>query len=313
LSGNQIVELTTVENGLDFIKRSLIELEKNDDMYFKYAILHLSAGLELILKARLQKEHWCLVFEDINKANLESYNEGEFKSVSFENLITRIVGICHIEIDIKAKRKIQNLKKYRNRIEHFDLRVNKKALEAITFEVLSFLIPFIYKEELIDREHDNLKFINEQLINMDAYITQRYKEISPIIKEISSEVRLLECPNCLQNRTLRFDEKYCYFCETTFRNLSEEFISRFINYDEHFHISYGKFKLLELCPCCVKRSLLVADDECLCLTCSKILKPQEYVRCVDCGITHLLGKEEGEYINDEYVCYGCIIRHGDFL
>jgi hypothetical protein len=308
LSGNYKVELTIVENGLDFIKRSLIELEKDDDMYFKYAILHLSAGLELILKARLQKEHWSLVFEDINKANLEIFNEGEFKSVAFDNLISRLEGICNIEIDFKTKRKIQSLKKYRNRIEHFDLSVNKKALEAITFEVLSFLIPFIYKEELIEREHDTLKFINEKLANMDDYITQRYKEISPVIKELPSEVRLLECPNCLQNRTLRLDVKYCYFCETTFKNLSEEFISRFLNFDENFNISYGKFKLLELCPCCAKRSLLVADDECLCLTCCKILKPNEYVKCVDCGITHLLGSEEGEFINEEYVCYDCIFR-----
>ncbi|MBM7587938.1 hypothetical protein JOC86_004513 [Bacillus pakistanensis] len=308
MSGNYKVELTIVENGLDFIKRSLIELEKDDDMYFKYAILHLSAGLELILKARLQKEHWSLVFEDINKANLETFNKGEFKSVAFENLISRLEGICDIEMGFKTKKKIQNLKKYRNRIEHFDLSVNKKALEAITFKVLSVLIPFIYKEELIKRDHDTLKFINEKLTTMDDYITQRYKEISPIIKELPSEVRLLECPNCLQNRTLRLDEKYCYFCETTFKNLSVEFISRFLNFDEHFNISYGKFKFLDLCPCCEKRSLLVADDECLCITCCKILRPKEYVKCIDCGISHLFGKEEGEFINEEYVCYDCIFK-----
>ncbi|WP_053362550.1 hypothetical protein [Bacillus sp. FJAT-27251] len=305
---NYKVELTIVENGLDFIRRSLIELEKDDEMYFKYAILHLSAGLELILKARLQKEHWSLVFDDINKANFDVFNEGEFKSVIFENLITRLEGICKVAIDFKAKRKIQSLKKYRNRIEHFDLNVNKKALEAITFEVLTFLIPFIYKEELIGREHETLKFINEKLTNMDDYISHRYKEITPIIKELHPEVKLLECPNCFQNRTLRLDMKYCYFCETTFKNLSEEFITRFLNIDKQYNISYGKFKMLEICPYCEKRSMLVADEESLCLSCSRILKTEEYVKCVDCGITHLVGNEEGEFIHDEYVCYECIFK-----
>ncbi len=39
-----LVELSMTDNGLDFIKRSLKEMEDADELSIKYAVLHLSAG-----------------------------------------------------------------------------------------------------------------------------------------------------------------------------------------------------------------------------------------------------------------------------
>ena len=301
------VELSMTDNGLDFIKRSLKEMEEADDLSIKYAVLHLSAGLELILKSRLQKEHWSFLFEDINKANYQNYVSGEFKSISFENLLNRLTNICQIEISDRTKKRLQNLKGYRNKMEHYNLNINKMALEATTFEVLSFLIPFIHREELVSRDNELLNYINDKLLQMDNYISQRYKEISSKLKELPDNVKLLDCPYCMQKDTLRLDRAYCYFCNTQFRNLAKELIPKFMIGDQVF--SYREFNSIEFCPHCSQHSMIVSADECACLSCLRVIKLNEYVKCTECSSTHIIGGEEGEYYGEEFVCWNCLLMN----
>ncbi|WP_438298145.1 hypothetical protein [Sporosarcina sp. FA15] len=302
-----LVELSMTDNGLDFIKRSLKEMEDADELSIKYAVLHLSAGLELILKSRLQKEHWSFLFEDINKADYQSYVSGDFKSISFGNLLIRLISICQIEISDRTKKRLQNLKVYRNKMEHYNLDIHKVALEATTFEVLSFLIPFIHREELVSRDNELLNYINDKLLQMDSYINQRYKEISSKLKELPDNVKLLDCPYCMQKDTLRLDKAYCYFCNTQFRNLDWELIPKFTN-EEHV-FSYREFNSIEFCPHCSRDSMIVSSDECACLSCLRVINRNEYVKCADCSITHIVGEEEGEYYSEEYVCYYCLFKY----
>ena len=56
------IRLDLFENGLDFIDNSLDQiLNLTDHHKLKYSILHLSAGIELVLKEILQREHWSLL------------------------------------------------------------------------------------------------------------------------------------------------------------------------------------------------------------------------------------------------------------
>lgn len=77
------MNITLVENALDFIL-SAVEWAKGDDVRsLKYAILHLSDGVELILKEKLRRDHWSLLFADVDKANENALKTGDFKSVDF--------------------------------------------------------------------------------------------------------------------------------------------------------------------------------------------------------------------------------------
>lgn len=70
LEHRETITFGLLENGLDFVKSAVNYLvgyrEKSD---LKYGILHLSAGIELILKYRLSKEHWSLVFQNFDKVS----------------------------------------------------------------------------------------------------------------------------------------------------------------------------------------------------------------------------------------------------
>lgn len=87
---NQI-QFTLLENSLDFILTGVKDLSgEPTPRDLKYSALHLSAGVELLLKARLEKQDWSLVFKDVNKANEDAYKTGEFKSVGWQTSITRL-------------------------------------------------------------------------------------------------------------------------------------------------------------------------------------------------------------------------------
>jgi hypothetical protein len=57
-------------NGLDYLKSVIEHLrDKPDQRNLKYAVLHLQAAVEVLLKARLIREHWSLVFEKPSAAS----------------------------------------------------------------------------------------------------------------------------------------------------------------------------------------------------------------------------------------------------
>ena len=73
------VEFELFENGLNFVVSALKHLDepiKATDL--KYAILHLSSGIELILKERLRRAHWTLLFSKVDKASLQDYKMAGF-------------------------------------------------------------------------------------------------------------------------------------------------------------------------------------------------------------------------------------------
>lgn len=52
-----------------------------DELTMKHIILNLANCLELLVKYRLEQEHWTLIFSDLNKAKNSDYLAGDFVSV----------------------------------------------------------------------------------------------------------------------------------------------------------------------------------------------------------------------------------------
>jgi len=103
----QSITFTPLENGLDFILRALGYLadDPTTKQDLKYAVLHSHSGVELILKERLRREHWSLVFEKPEEASKEKYESGKFISVQWKTCLNRLHEICEVEID-EAQRKV---------------------------------------------------------------------------------------------------------------------------------------------------------------------------------------------------------------
>ena len=91
-----------IEHGLDFIAeavRRLVDAE-GDVREARYAIMHLAMGAELLLKARLFREHWTLVFDKPESANRARLAVGDFKSVGPEQCVERLENVCDIRLSV---------------------------------------------------------------------------------------------------------------------------------------------------------------------------------------------------------------------
>lgn len=84
-----------------------------DDLSLKHIILNLANCLELLIKFRLEQEHWTLIFSDTNKAKYSNYLDGNFMSVDIKAGTYRLKNICDVECSFVACTRIYQ---YRNRL-----------------------------------------------------------------------------------------------------------------------------------------------------------------------------------------------------
>ncbi|MFZ3475406.1 hypothetical protein ACODT4_41035 [Streptomyces sp. 2.9] len=137
-------------NGLDYLVSVVEHLESGTERPsardLKYAALHLAAGAEVLLKARLQVEHWSLVFTDPGNATLGALQDGTLSSCAPAETVKRLRNIARIEIDEKDEKAIKQLAERRNALQHFGLvgkAANAYAVESQTAAVLNFLVGFL--------------------------------------------------------------------------------------------------------------------------------------------------------------------------
>jgi hypothetical protein len=62
------IKFPPVENGLDYLKSAAEHLRDEPTARdLKYAVLHLHSAVEVLLKVRLMREHWSLIFSNTGK------------------------------------------------------------------------------------------------------------------------------------------------------------------------------------------------------------------------------------------------------
>jgi hypothetical protein len=106
---------SVVDNAIDFLRQSLDELENKP----KYSVIHFCASIELFLKARLMLEHWSLISEEPQRANITKFRTGNFRSVGIDETIARIQNIANIRIPHEAYVSFSELREHRNKMVHF--------------------------------------------------------------------------------------------------------------------------------------------------------------------------------------------------
>ena len=85
------IQLSMLENGLDFILSGLKYIGNPTSKFdLKYAVLHLSSGIELVLKDRLRREDWTQIFVKPEQATEEKLKSGNFKSVNLYQCLERL-------------------------------------------------------------------------------------------------------------------------------------------------------------------------------------------------------------------------------
>ena len=180
------IQLSMLENGLDFIRSGLKHIAAPVSKFdLKYAVLHLSAGIELVLKDRLCREDWTQIFVKPEDATEEKLKSGNFKSVNLYQCLERLEE--HSPVDLPDKALLQSFKDQRNPIEHFEVNHSREAPEASSAIVLGALLDFIgeaYEEDdLSGDESDLLQQIRTSLAEFKRFTDERMADIQPLLGE----------------------------------------------------------------------------------------------------------------------------------
>ncbi|MEV6730653.1 hypothetical protein [Streptomyces sp. NPDC051364] len=203
------VHFPPVPNGVDYLVSvvRLLRREKGEGdpspHDLKYAVLHLQAACEVLLKARLRQEHWTLVIKDASQTSKQKYDDGEFDSPTTAETIRRLVQVVGVQIEKRDKEAILALAGIRNQLQHWGLTESAAAVESRAADVLDFLIRFLDEEllEKIDADQraaiaDNMLEVRSGLGSINGYVTIRMDRLRIVLKDVADHT--VQCPDCTQ-------------------------------------------------------------------------------------------------------------------
>ncbi|MFP1628870.1 hypothetical protein ACLB9X_27685 [Streptomyces sp. 5K101] len=303
------LDFPPVQNGVDYLNSACFKLGHPTPRNLKYAVLHLQAATEVLLKARLQQEHWSLVFKDPGLATRQRFEVGDFESCTTAAALARLKDIAGVAVDDKSAKSLAILSKWRNAIQHYGLKTQARAVEARAAQVLDFLVAFVHDHLLpalpkseADELDKQLYIIRSSVRRMQAFSDTRRKRLSSELDD--HKPRTVQCPDCSE-WALVVGEGWvklsCRFCHTTWRDPGDLLI--------YYVLLHGvePDDVSEVCPNCHQLGLLVGctlvadapgDLATLCFGCGEAFNA--VATCSGCADRYVPGE------NDGGVCRRCI-------
>lgn len=293
------LDFPLVRNGVDYLASVIEHLHEDaggGPRQIKYAVLHLQAAAEVLLKARLRSEHWTLVFKDPGQASLKKYKDHDFESCGTDAAVARLQRIAGIAISDKEAKALKDLAKDRNALQHYGLTHSAEAVEARAATVLDFLMNFVDRQllpSLSDDEHAevfrDIQEVREALTSIQAYVTERMNRLrGSVLKDKPQAV--LTCDDCQQDALLlglvEGDDSgqygplkgQCHFCGGVW-NAAD--LAAVFQLEADVPVNE--------CPQCHAETLacvsFVGDNEDVehCFTCGATYSAHELDNCVACG------------------------------
>jgi hypothetical protein len=193
-----------VTNGVEFLKRSIAEIERSP----KYSVINFCAALEIFLKARLMREHWSLVVSKPDAANIKRFESGDFQSVTMSDSIRRLREVCNEPITEQAEASFKVVSDHRNKLMHFfhpkySRRADPSVLQQIAAEQCK---AWFHLHRLLDeqwsahfsRQHlQKIKHLSNGMHRVRAFLRAKYDALKPeIATEIKRGAEYEECAAC---------------------------------------------------------------------------------------------------------------------
>ena len=283
------LQLSLMENALDFLL-SAAEAVRRDEgpRSLKEAVLHLANGIELLIKARLAREHWSLIFSSIDHARFDKLAEADFVSVDFPKALARLEQIAGVPIAKSVISHVDNLRKLRNRLTHFTATLDSAQTKSLVAKSMNFCVVFCEQQDMLTSDTESkLGEIHKNLTKLQEFVDDRMRSIL----EGSEHVRLWECPECWQEALfIDTGETDCKFCRR--KTDPQELAAS--NTESH----------VEDCPECDSESTFALvlynneEGEWVCFACGQ--SGEDYAHCMRCErMEHFPNRDEGP------ICESC--------
>jgi hypothetical protein len=110
-----------LENGLDELASAVDHLgSAPTPRALKRSVTELAGGVELVLKERLRRHDWRELFVDVAVANEGDLRRGDFISPTSAE-VSRRLRDADVRLPNRHRKRLDALRRRRNRIEHFAL------------------------------------------------------------------------------------------------------------------------------------------------------------------------------------------------
>lgn len=214
------LKLNLLENGIDSLKEGIRYFLRgaHDPGRYKFAILLLFHGVELILKERLAKNHRILIY-----ANLDRPIGDSSKTVTFDGLLIRLQNSgVSIEKDLLSA--FSDLEELRNRVQHSVVSLREDFVRDVIGRTCKHLIEFMQKELDVELDQHLSDTDYKVLVEAIDYYEERLRIALAEIKKLTTRVykddpdyEVHFCPECgeecVATRDMDRDEFVeCHFC-----------------------------------------------------------------------------------------------------
>ena len=206
------LQLNLLDNALDSLL-SAAEAVRRDEgpRSLKEAVLHLANGVELLIKARLAREHWSLIFSNINQASYGELTKADFASVDFPIARKRLEQIARVSIDKSIISHIDTLRKLRNQLTHFTATLDPVQTKSLVAKSMTSCVEFCEQQEMATSDvQRGIGEIQMNLTELEEFVDGRMKGISKDWKD----ALVWECPACWQQAlVIDAGNADCKFCK----------------------------------------------------------------------------------------------------
>ncbi|MFG2473627.1 hypothetical protein [Streptomyces fagopyri] len=289
------MDFPPVRNGIDYLASVVEHLDETESAVgprdLKYAVLHLQAAVEVLLKVRLLHEHWSLVFKDPGRATRKAFDSADFESCGTVAAVERLRAIAGISFDAREADALKELAKDRNALQHYGLTHNAPAVEARAGRVLDFLMRFLEKELLPllqgpERETalSEMAPVSEGVKHISSYVRRRRNRLRGELAGLESQT--VRCPACAEMAlVLAPGAGRCHFCGQAWQHDVGQLVFDYLVGPD------GRDVAARGCPECHEFALMTG------LAFADSPAVSDTVHCLACGARHAT--------RDLVLCAGC--------
>jgi len=204
------LKLNLLENAIDSLEegvRKYLSWENGNKKDLKFSVLNIAHFIELFLKYYVSKQHFLLIYNEPHKGITD-----KSKTINLREAL-EILGHCGIELGESIICDAKKLKKWRNKIEHYEFELD-------TDETKEIIGKLIYDLVIFDKKHLDTK-INESLPSdlwdtldhlSDAYKLKIESAISEANKFGRETFICYSCGNNTQVVTEDGEKATCVYC-----------------------------------------------------------------------------------------------------
>jgi len=202
-----LLTLNLLENANSFTNEGLAKaiLAEKDSGQWKFAIFSLVQAIELALKEKLRREHYALIYLDVDKHK---------NTVSLRQAAARLRKLADISIGEPDMDAIHKAVDWRNRIVHHEFNFSTDAAKSVFATLFGFLSDFYriqFGESLAHQVgSDNWR----EAILITDYAADLFRRAQlRLVDEGITEDMIWSCPQCGRNAFVIQDRiDTCYAC-----------------------------------------------------------------------------------------------------